>query len=166
MKEIPLTRGLIALVDDEDFAKVAPYRWTALKAPKGRWYAHSRMAGSTWIYLHRFLMNAPPDRQVDHKDGDGLNCQRFNMRLATTTQNQQNSGRRGPTGFKGVSRVAGRWYVHIKVDGKRLQNFGGYATAEEAARVYDVAATVYHGEFAQLNFPVHTGDSNDHRRSL
>jgi hypothetical protein len=149
MKEIPLTQGKVAIVDDEDFERVSEHKWYAMLVD-GHWYAESRPIG----YLHRFLLNSPADCMVDHIDGDGLNCQRYNMRLATNRQNQHNARTRidNTTGFRGVCVNKDKWTAQIKIDGV-LTYLGRFASPEEAARAYDAKARETRGEFARTNFP-------------
>lgn len=157
MREIELTQGHVALVDDEDFDAVNQYQWHAL-ASGSTYYArrnHVNEDGTrAMLILHRVLMNAPDDMEVDHEDGNGLNCQRYNMRLATHSQNKMNAPYRFNTsGYRGVVSLSpGRWTVRLM---KNYRNIGGgtYDTPEEAARVYDQLAREHHGEFATLNFP-------------
>ena len=90
--EIRLTRGGVALVDATDYAEVEPFSWYAWKPPAARvWYAVRGIPrpGTGTVLLHRQLMGFPA-LLVDHEDGNGLNCRRFNMRLATRQQNGQN----------------------------------------------------------------------------
>jgi HNH endonuclease len=170
MKEIPLTQGKVALVDDEDYERCAIYKWHAIKS-KSRttsrvaWYARRFVSvcnelgvrRQQAIYLHRFIMNAPPDKEVDHKNRDGLDCQRKNLRLATRSQNAINKPRdpRARTRFKGVMQDGPKWYPRIYLQGKhvRFSSGGGFDSPEEAARIYDQLALKYFGEFAYLNFP-------------
>ena len=92
-------------------------------------------------------------RDVDHKDRNKMNCRRSNLRAATRSQNKANSGYRiGPSGFRGVVKRGKRYEARIKCV-QETEYLGGYATAEEAARVYDEAAVRLFGEFATLNFP-------------
>src|ERR1700733_15352358 len=114
MREIPLTKGYVALVDDADFERVNRLKWTATECHRKdgsvkKVYAY-RMVGRKTVFLHRFLLGLPPGRkpQVDHHDGDGLNCQRQNLRVASNAENSRN---RGKTTFKKSSRFKGvHWH--------------------------------------------------------
>lgn len=157
MKKIPLTRGKVALVSDEDYERVAEKKWTAARN-KYTWYAmhYYRDHGGKVraIYMHRFILNAPPTIRVDHRNRNGLDNRRCNIRLATAIQNGHNRRKDSSSKqqFKGVIERGGRHYVRLKV-GERVQSFGGYPDAEAAARVYDAIATRLRGEFALTNFP-------------
>lgn len=160
MQRVPLSRGLFALVDDADYARViAAGPWHV--RPNGpRAYAQRRMLRTgvrqTTQSLHTFLTGWP---LVDHINGDGLDNQRHNLRQATGTQNNANARRRADnrSGFKGVSRRPDRrsWHARIQAD-RKLRHLGDYATPEAAARAYDAAARELFGEFARLNFPMET----------
>lgn len=160
-KEIQLANGGIAIVDDEDYGYLSQWEWRLHKGALRRSdyaYRHTYSRGTrttTWILMHRVILDAPSGMQVDHKDRNGLNNTRENLRLATHTQNQHNAARRhdNRSGFKGVRRTSrgARWDARICVDGKQ-KYLGCFATAEEAARAYDAAATELRGEFARLNF--------------
>lgn len=158
MKTIPLTQGKVALVDDADYEAVSQFKWCALKIGR-RFYAvrnvrrpDGKIANQ---YMHRFLMPGAPE--VDHRDGDGLNNQRNNLRPATSQQNHQGfkSKAAGKTSkFRGVSwrKERQKWRGHIQVDGKFV-HLGSFKNEEDAARAYDAAARKYFGEFASPNFP-------------
>jgi hypothetical protein len=162
MKLIPLTRGQFAIVDDDDYQFLAVNKWTA-DPNKGTFYAIRRTKakwGRKKQYMHRVLMDlGRGDRfVVDHINGNGLDNRRENLRVATYSQNCQNS-RRLPRGeFKGVYRIASRdqWEARISFtnkDGARVKHkLGRFATAEEAARAFDAAALRFYGEFAVPNF--------------
>jgi AP2 domain len=97
------------------------------------------------------------NERTDHRNRNGLDNQRKNLRPATKAENARNlpAMRKVATSrYKGVSlhTLNGRWRARIKTDTGRV-SLGVYATEEEAARAYDAAARVYHGEFAYLNFP-------------
>jgi hypothetical protein len=104
------------------------------------------------ISLHRFILDFPSSG-IDHRDLNGLNCTRSNLRLATQGQNIANQLARNPTGFKGVRTHYRRYKAQITVGGKWI-HLGNFISAEEAARAYDQAARTYFGEFARVNFPV------------
>jgi len=153
MKVIPLTQGKMARVDDEDYLRVAAVNWWA-DFRDNKWYARGYQKGIV-IYLHRFVMDADPGMQIDHIDGDGLNCQKYNLRHAT---NQQNSSafqrKRGTTSrFRGVSwyRRDSCWRAHITVGGKQ-RHLGYFEIEETAAHAYDSAARHCLGRFASPNF--------------
>ena len=149
-KSIPLTRGKFALVDDEDFDFINQFKWFAHES-KGKSYAERKLR-NVHVKLHRVLLNAPPDKEVDHINGDGLDCRRENLRLCNHKQNTQNARLRkdNTSGYKGVSStVEGRWRAHIR--GNKVF-IGCFGTPEEAARAYDKKAIELFGEFAKLNF--------------
>jgi hypothetical protein len=152
--------ALFALIDRDDW-KLAAIKWRALRSSTGSFYAYKTVTfGRTEthrvIYLHREVMRALDDQEVDHRDGDTLDCRKQNLRLADRASNAANSrlGRKNnTTGFKGVSaHRSGRWRAYI-VKGARQISLGVYDTKEEAARAYDAAASDLFGEFARLNFP-------------
>jgi len=157
-REIPLTKGFVALVDDEDYDRVmAAGSWRTLSGRCGLMYArrHVRVDGRRVVdeVLHRFLTGWP---LVDHINGDGLDNRRANLRPATTSQNLANRRIQcnNRSGFKGVGwhTSTGKWRSRIVVDGKRF-NLGAFTTPEAAALAYDAAARELHGEFACVNFP-------------
>lgn len=168
MREIPLTRGCVALIDDEDYGRVvAAGSWAAYPQPSGKFYAARRFAKggrSKTVYLHQFLMMPPPGHWVDHINGDGLDCRRStNLRCCTPSQNRQNAPapavRKAP--FKGIAhRSRNSWQARITLAGRTIQ-IGSYPSATEAALAYDEAAKLYFGEFAHLNFPngVHASET-------
>lgn len=108
------------------------------------------------VLLHRFIVGAPDGLEVDHKNGDGLDCRRSNLRLATRTQNAANRSKQWGTvsRFKGVylNRKTGKWQAQIWCEKKQFRG-RIVETEEEAARDYDRLAVIHAGEFASLNFP-------------
>jgi hypothetical protein len=157
--EIPIGRGRVAIIDDEDWELVKDFKWVANKSAKNHVYVIAQ------ISLHRLLMGLKPGdkRQVDHIDGDGLNNRRSNLRVVTVLQNARNRKKtqtrrhpRVPSPYKGV-RYQHRepplkkpWQAQIKVAEKQ-ESLGYYATAEEAALAYNKAALEHFGEHAWLN---------------
>lgn len=161
VKAIPLSRGLVALVDNEDFERVSAHKWTASIQVKGggaiRRYAFrsiGRRGPRHNVLLHRFILDCPAGLQVDHVNGDGLDCRRANLRFATNQQNNANRSK-NPTHhpFKGVrpGRWGKGWTARITVNNRGI-HLGTFETAEEAARAYDAKAVECFGEFARLNF--------------
>jgi len=159
MKEIELTQGQVALIDDEDEALVRSYgKWTAFK-PLNTFYAQTRIPGDhkKLVLMHRLIMGlTDPSIGCDHRDGNGINNQRENLRVATGSQNQGNQRpRKGASSrYKGVS-----WYRRYHKWEGRIEHQGhsyhlGYLDDEaDAARAYDDAARELFGEFACVNFP-------------
>lgn len=155
MKEIPLTRGFVALVDDADYERINAFKWQALVKPR-HVYAVRRDRHGRKIRLHRFILGETTARMVDHWNGDTLDCRRTNLRPCSRPENARNArayltkiGSR----FKGVSAGSvSRYKARITVDNKTIR-LGTYSTEIEAARAYDEAARHYHGAFARLNFP-------------
>lgn len=160
MREVPLNgkkaAGRIALIDDEDYELIISYNWRiryfqtsgpyADGAPKGAG------RGAKRILMHILIMGVPG---IDHKNHDGLDNRRSNLRLANHVQNAQNQRRHrdGSSQYKGVRlRSWGTWQARIRVEG-RNKTLGSFASEEEAARAYDAAARKAFGEYAFLNFP-------------
>lgn len=154
--EIPLSKGYIAIVDAVDADRVSHYQWSAqpvgstvyaqrsLKRDDGAW---------TTQRMHQLLTGYAI---TDHRNGNGLDNRRANLREATQGQNLFNQRRkRGASGFKGVTwwKRDSKWKAQISAAGTN-HHLGYYQTKEEAARVYDAAARDLHGEFATLNFPL------------
>jgi hypothetical protein len=159
---VPLGYDTYALIDAADAAIAIQYRWTRLKQPGGNMYARANVyhghGQSETVYLHRVLMQPPDGMDVDHINGDTLDCRRSNMRICTEQENTYNRRKRRTakrSRYVGVFQVASapnRWYARIMQDGRAFP-LGGHGTEEEAARAYDRAAKMLRGEFAYLNFP-------------
>jgi AP2 domain/HNH endonuclease len=152
-KQIPLSQGKFAIVDDADFEQLSQHKWNAQR--NGHTFYAFR-TGKRTIYLHRQLMGALPGQQVDHRDTDGLNNQRDNLRLCSAGENRRNMRKtRGSSKFKGVSwdKVKAKWTAIIYRDYKK-HPLGRFDNEEDAARAYDAKAKELFGEFARLNFPV------------
>lgn len=147
----------MAMVDPADLESVCRFNWH-VKPGEQTNYAQGS-AGDGWrkIKLHRFLIGAKRGEKVDHRNGNGLDNRRCNLRLASAAQNSMNSAKQaGKTSrFKGVCRDRGAWVAHIGRDGK-MYYLGRFQDEEDAAIVYDVAAQLFFGEYSRLNF--HSND--------
>lgn len=144
------------LIDDEDFEKISKYHWN-ISYVRGNWYVVSHVKGKQ-IKLHRLIMcESDPTVKIDHRNHNGLDNRKDNLRRATTMQNTRNVGptKNNKTGYKGVylyrsDNPDNRFCVRIRANGAKI--FGGYfKTAIEGAEKYNELATKYHGEFAFLN---------------
>ena len=153
---VPLSRGLVAIIDGADADRVLAHKWSAGWTGT-RWYAR-RSIGTNGdyhhLYLHRFILDAPPGVRVDHENGDGLDCRRENLRFATVTQNAGNCGprARSRSGYRGVgwSAKEGKWIAQIQFQGNKIR-IGCFTDSVDAAREYNMWARILFGEFAHIN---------------
>jgi hypothetical protein len=141
MPEIRLNTGAIAIVDEKDFARLSQFHW---REHKGRYTSYAVRSVSNRCGL-----------KVDHRNGNGLDNRRSNLRHVTNIQNLQNqrASRKGSSRFKGVHWVPENkcWMARICVN-KQQMRLGRFKNEEEAARAYDRAAREHFGEFARPNF--------------
>ena len=147
MKEIPLTKGQFAIVDDADFDWLSRYSW--ISDTSG--YAVRRYSR---IPMHRMVSSPNREQEVDHMNGNKLDNQRANLRNCTRKENARNRKQNtGTSQYKGVywEKAAKCWRADIRVDYK-LRFLGRFPSEIDAARAYDAAARQYFGEFARLNF--------------
>jgi hypothetical protein len=154
-RRIPLTQGKYAIVDPEDFERLNKHKWHAVKQ-NNTFYA-IRCTGparkTTYIRMHREIINPPDHLVVDHINHNGLDNRKANLRPATRAQNNYNKvaiKRKGATSkYKGVAwkKDKNKWRAHIYFNGEGI--FLGYFKDEiQAAKAYDKAAKKYYGQFA------------------
>lgn len=163
MKEITLTRGQVAIVDDADYHWLNQYEWQAIRGANGCHYAKRGMAISRegrliTLPMHRVIMGLDPfhKKQVDHINHNGLDNRRNNLRLCTQTQNTQHqriNPNRGSSKYRGVclNGSAKKWMAYIQC--KKISYYlGCFEKEQDAARAYDKKAYELFGEFAKFNF--------------
>lgn len=160
MKQIPLTCGKVAIVDDTDYPIISQFKWRAKKQKSGIWYAATsvRYRGVTgkrpWgFFMHNLILGF---RLADHKDGNGLDNRRGNLREAWPYENSWNRRRRKTSiaPFKGITRIktckSPRYQASIMCRGK-YHYLGLFKDPKQAAKAYDDAALKMFGDFALTN---------------
>ncbi len=152
---VPLTQGYEAVIDAADVPLVSGVNWYALNKGNAVYAGRKQRLGGPkqdTVYMHRVIVNAPSGFDVDHKDSNGLNNRRCNLRVAAHCENARNlkKSRRNTSGYKGVSwkRNVKKWQAQIKVDG-RVIALGYFLHPEDAHAVYKVASVLYHGQFGR-----------------
>lgn len=153
-KEIPLTKGKVTVVDDEDYERFGKFKWHCV----GGRYAARSVGGrknKRMVYLHREIIGAKEDEIVDHINGNKLDNRRSNLRVVTVSENLYNTSIRSDntSGYKGVSFVKDcrhKWEARIHKNGKK-RVLGYFDTPEDAARMYNFWAIQLFGEYARLN---------------
>lgn len=161
MKTIDLGKGFTTAIDDSDFDLVGLMKW---RPSARRGSSHVYAQRMVWdkkekkircLLLHRVLMGALPGQLVDHRDSNGLNNQRYNLRVCSRLQNNQHVRKvktNTSSRFKGVCKRkdCNRWEAYIKINGSR-KHLGSFVEELAAAQAYNAAATIHHGEYALLN---------------
>ncbi len=150
--EIELNNGFIALVDSDDVHLLGDTRWTAARWGRGdTWYAVSGVGGKHRS-MHALIMQPPQGMEVGHKNGNGLDNRRSNLRVCTHQQNLSNQRKHGIntlSKYKGVTRDKAGWKAQIECQGKRLSK--RFKTEAGAALFYNEKAQELFGEYARLN---------------
>ena len=153
MREISLTQGYVALVDDEDYERVNQYKWHycqgyAVRKPH---IGYKKRIGQL---MHRFINKTKDGFHTDHINGNGLDNRKINLRTCTASQNAMNSKipKNNTSGFKGVywRKDIEKWRAKIVINRETI-HLGHYESRIKAARAYNEAALEYHGEHAKLN---------------
>ena len=159
MKEIPLTQGTFAIVDDEDYEWLNKYKWFLSISCSSAYATRSarREEGRQHtIFMHREILQCDRGFVIDHKNGNHLDNRRSNLRVATRSQNAANAKKRrtGSSRYKGVAWYKPRKQWISQITRKGLSSVIGFFDDEiDAAKAYDAAALEEYGEFARPNFP-------------
>jgi len=154
-KNIPLTQGKTAIVDDADYENLSGVSWhvsgskNALYASTTQWFPGKCIR----LRMHNLLLPPTPGFVVDHKNGNSLDNRRCNLRACTQMQNvwNQHATPRGVSRFMGVYKDGGRWRARITCAKRRI-SIGQFRREVDAAVAYDEACRVLRGEFARPNF--------------
>lgn len=160
-KEIELSQGYKAIVDDEDFEYLSQFEWNA-RVVSGTQYAKRSFkvdGKGTTVNMHREIMKCPKNMMVDHINGNGLDNRKENLRICTRSQNLMNS--QNPkdaktSKYKGVcfnkqTKTNGKvWRSEIRLNKKAIF-LGAFYEEKDAAKAYNEAALKYFGEFAKIN---------------
>jgi hypothetical protein len=139
--------SLPCFLDTKDYPTISPYTWCAARRGGKKLYAHSKIEGRT-IGMHQLLLISSDGRTPDHKDGNGLNNQRSNLRLATRNQQSYNRSIRADntSGTPGVSWTGRKWKAYITVDGKDII-LGSFDNKDDAVGARLKAVKQYHKDF-------------------
>ena len=149
---VPLTQGFCAVIDACDFEKVAGYNWHVFHNKTNVYARRTERLPSgkrRTVQMHRVISECPDGKVVDHRDGNGLNNIRVNLRICDPVNNAQNckTYRNNSTGVRGVQHYgAGRFRAQIRHE-KKLLHLGVFDTLEEASASYEKAKAELHGEF-------------------
>ncbi len=161
MKQIdvstPTYPNTFALVDDKDYEEISKHKWTVDKC-RGKFYAKRK----TWadgkqkkLLMHVVIMGKIDNKEIDHRNGNGLNNQRHNLRHCTHAENCRNQDiySSNTSGYKGVSwdSRTNKWKAYVKYSRKQI-HLGYFTCLIKAAKAYDSAAKKHYGEYAKFNF--------------
>lgn len=144
-----------ATVDDGDADLVRSIEWMAVVKGECRYAASVHKVGGKHLFMHRLIIGADDDQDVDHRDGNGLNNVRTNLRACSRSQNLGNSRKhcKSASRFKGLYRKRdGKWIAQIRIRDRKIHG-GTFSSEEDAARRYDELAREHYGEYCRVNFP-------------
>jgi hypothetical protein len=153
MKQIALTQGKYALIDDDDYEFLSQWKWQAARR-RSNWYVRRKICRKgiqQTIYMHRAITSAPNGTEVDHKDHNGLNNQRANLSVGSRQANALNRVKHRHIQYTGVTMHRDKFQAAITFKGKHIY-LGLFITQEDAAKAYDAIALALRGRNAPINF--------------
>ncbi len=162
MKQIILTKGKVAIVDDEDFERLNAFKWFYLNSGYAGRGVYSAGGKRTVILMHRAVFNLEKRQRnsigelihIDHINHNTVDNRKENIRICTYSGNMSNktAGKESTSNYLGVSwyKQSGKWVAHIRKHGHG-KNLGYYTDERAAAKAYNEAAIKIHGKFANLN---------------
>jgi hypothetical protein len=155
-KEIQLTQGQVAIVDDDMYDYLNQWKWCVNNC-NGKLYAVRSLSipkKRKIIYMHRFIVKNDSEMHTDHCNGNTLDNRKINLRICTNSQNLMNQKihKNNKSGYKGIyfNKRTNRFDVYISID-KKQRRVGVYKDVKDAIKNYNEAAIKYYGEFANLN---------------
>jgi len=160
-RKIPLTQGKFAIVDPEDYKRLAKYKWFLSESPTSSYAARWQYSGPGGlrkkIWMHREVIDIPKHLLCDHINGNGLDNRAANLRPATVSQNLCNRPKtkaKTRSKYKGLEwdKIQRKWKVRIQCNGRKIY-LGSFSKEIDAAIAYDKKAKALFGQFACLNFP-------------
>ncbi len=162
MKKIPLSRGLFALIDDEDIEFINKFKWYAIKNRENYYAVRQEYEKSKYkrrLYMHNEVLKVVKEGNIiDHKDLNSLNNQKSNLRECSIAKNNKNKGvyKNKKSKYMGVylgykGKKGQVFIAQITNDNKHFY-LGSFLNEIEAAKAYDKACIRHHGEFAKTNF--------------
>jgi hypothetical protein len=152
VKEIYLSQGKVAIVDDDRYDEISKFKWYVVFERK-KFYA-VRHSGKSRIWMHRYILQTPLGRETDHINGDTLDNRCENLRICTRSQNMANQRKtRGSSKYKGVYwyKPRRKWKAELTFNQEHIY-LGLFESEIDAAKAYDDKAKEIFGEFAHLNF--------------
>ena len=143
--KVDLTKGKKATIDKGSLALVSKYKWYAHLTPTGKWYARTSVVANgkkKWLWMHRLILGLQGSTIADHRNGNGLDNRKKNLRESTYSRNARNMRvRKHSSKFKGVTwnKRRCRWVAQIELGSRRNVYLGSFAKEVEASRFTGVA---------------------------
>jgi hypothetical protein len=160
-RKIPLTQRKFAIVDPDDYQRLAKYKWHLAKSPTGsyaaRWHRPKNSNTRKKIWMHRQIINIPKGLVCDHINHNSRDNRKANLRPATISQNLCNRPKtkaKTRSKYKGLEwdKTQKKWKARIQLHGQKIY-LGSFNSETNAAKAYDKKARELFGQFAAPNFP-------------